>query len=127
MAHFYDRELLETEVFDGEIPEESYTEPEEEAKNRQDGELVFKLTLEDGRTVSCRCGGIFPEEEREYAVLEGKEGEIHIMELSCGEEDEILLLPVESEEIRQRIFYSYISMFERRGDSDDRDQNGKEN
>jgi len=119
MKHFYELDLLENEVFGGELEEADEELPEA---------LLFTLTLEDGREISCPAAGIFMENEKEYVALEMEGEEILIMALSEGEDDSICLLPVEDDAEREAAFQAFLEIIgTERGEEDDGDQDGEEN
>ncbi len=133
MKHFYDRDLLESEIFgdltpepDGEPP--GFDEDLEEAGEEPPADLVFTLTLEDGSQVSCRAAGIFMENDKEYIALEMGGDEIQIMALAQGEDDSIFLLPPEDDAEKEAAFQAFLEIVgTEKGEDYDRDQNGKEN
>lgn len=62
--------------------------------------LELSLELEDGTQLSYKVAGVFVCQEQEYIVLSAEadaEGELSIMKLAQGDNDEIRLLPVEEE------------------------------
>lgn len=122
MKYSHDIESLESEIF-GEDQGGGATEPpavegepssvEDEAPWREEisGPVMMTVTLEDGTEMECRVEGVFLEGEKEYIALETGQGEIQIMELGQGDEDEIQLLPVADEEEQERVVQAFIRLF----------------
>lgn len=77
--------------------------------------LELELTLEDGRTLLCEAAGIFlANEEKQYMALHPKEdteGLIHILEMAEGEDDALLLLPIEDEGEREEAEQTFYRLF----------------
>lgn len=75
--------------------------------------LELSLELEDGTQLAYEVAGVFVCQEQEYIVLSPKsdtEGELSIMKLAQGENDEIRLLPVEEENwqaVQEKFFALY--------------------
>lgn len=149
MKRFYDLDLLESQIFGDTEPEDG--EPAEGWDPSEDGEpaegwdlsedgqepeevrelppedLMITLTLEDGSEVCCRAAGIFIENGKEYIALESGDEEIRIMALSQGEDDSIMVLPVEDDEERESAFRAFLEIVgTERGENDDGDQNREE-
>lgn len=107
MKHLFDTDQLEAAIFSAEEAEASIKpeieEPEvlDEANPEDLPALELTLELADGRSLTYEVIGVFVHEEKEYAALHPKtdtEGEIHLMQLLPGENDEIRLLPIEDDE-----------------------------
>lgn len=98
--------------------------------------VTMTVTLENGTQREYMVAGVFLEGKKEYIALETEEGDIHIMELSEGEEDEVRLLPVEEKEEQERAIEAFHYYFENsapgmenqreREKKDDRDQDREE-
>lgn len=78
--------------------------------------LELELTLEDGRNLVCEVVGVFlVQSGKQYMALHPKEdteGLIHILEMAEGEDDELLLLPIEDEgerEEAEQTFYRLLA------------------
>lgn len=133
MRYSYDTEALEEEIFgssqDEEVAEE-WDEEKGEDLELPDTPVTMTVTLEDGTQMEYTVAGVFLEGEKEYIALENQEGDIHIMELLEGEEDEVRLLPVEEKEEQERAIEAFRYYFEQpemenereREKNDDRDQ-----
>lgn len=138
MAHFYDRESLEEEIFGagqedpvpGEDPESRGAGGEAGSEAYGPGEMAgqaapleLTLTLEDGTSLACRGLAVFLQGEGEYMALETEEGALLIMELRQGEEDSIALSPI-SEEEREAAYEAFLALYntEEKGEYDDGDQ-----
>ena len=127
MRHTYDTEALEAQIF-GSGP--GWTDVEEPDTEEADTE-----ELEDGTQTEYIVAGVFLEGEKEYIALQTREGDIHIMELSEGEEGEAALLPVRDKEEQERAIEAFYYYFEQpqaenpseRENEDDRDQDREEN
>ena len=132
MKRLFETAELEAELFDmNETPEENTEDLElgldeltEESmsilEKFSEGELedfpALELTLElvDGRVLEYELAAVFLHGEKEYAALHPKsdsEGLIHIMELLQGENDEIELKQIESEEEIVAVYDTFYSMF----------------
>lgn len=133
MRYSYDTEALEEEIFGSSREEEAakeWNEEEEEVPELPDTPVTMEVTLEDGTRTEYTVAGVFLEGEKEYIALETEEGDIHIMELSEGEEDEVRLLPVEEKEEQERVIEAFHYYFDQPGTEnegerekeDDRDQ-----
>lgn len=140
MRYSYDTEALEEEIFGNSQDEEAAGEwDEEEGETLEfpdmDTPVTMTVTLEDGTQTEYMVAGVFLEGEKEYIALENQEGDIHIMELSEGEEDEVRLLTVEEEEEQERAIEAFHYYFEQpemenereREKKDDRDQDREKN
>ncbi len=115
MRYSCDLEALESQIFDaGEDGEETQAQlPEEESPWQEDIQepVMMAITLEDGTELECRVEGVFLEGGKEYIALETDQGEIQIMELGQGDEDEILLIPVAGEEEQAQVVQAFIRLF----------------
>lgn len=136
MKHFYDTDLLENEIFGDEPdPDEFGAEQDgefapdsEEPDDAEPADLIFTLTLEDGSEMTCRAECVFLENEKEYIALDMGNDEIQIMELAEGEDDNILLLPLEDDGEREAAFRAFLEiMGTEKGEEYDGDQDGEEN
>ena len=117
MRHTYDTEALEAQIFgsgpgwtDVEEPdtEEADTEELEDAGLAGTADpVIMEVTLEDGTQTEYIVAGVFLEGEKEYIALQTREGDIHIMELSEGEEGEAALLPVRDKEEQERAIEAF--------------------
>lgn len=117
MRFSYDTETLEEQVFGngwGEEKDEDESEEENEVTEFLDTEAPVKMTvtLENGMQVEYTVAGVFLEGEKEYIALETQEGDIHIMELLEGEEDEVRLLPIEEKEEQERAIEAFQYYYE---------------
>lgn len=122
MKYSHDIETLESEIFgedqEAEAPESpdvegepSFGEDETPWREEISDPVMMTVTLEDGTEMECRVEGVFLEGEKEYIALETGQGEIQIMELGQGDEDEIQLLPVADEEEQERVVQAFIRLF----------------
>ena len=145
MRHTYDTEALEAQIFgsgpgwtDVEEPdtEEADTEELEDAGLAGTADpVIMEVTLGDGTQTEYIVAGVFLEGEKEYIALQTREGDIHIMELSEGEEGEAALLPVRDKEEQERAIEAFYYYFEQpqaenpseRENEDDRAQDREEN
>ena len=111
-----DGEFIEEKPNGGFIPEE---------------DLEMELSLEDGSCLSCRIAGVFMEQEKEYIALETHQDHqdmIYIMGLSQGEDDRILLVPLNDREEQERALAAFFQMAEDMADpheSDDEHNDGE--
>lgn len=120
MRDFYDTEALEEQIFgssrEEEVPEEADGEEPEEGEFVElpdtDDPVTMTVTLEDGTETEYMVAGVFLEGEKEYIALETQEGDIHIMELLQGEEDEVRLLPIEEKEEQDRAIEAFHYYYE---------------
>ena len=113
MAKLYETIELEAELFE-EVPKtqegsDDYIESLEDLPA-----LELTLELADGRVLEYELGGVFVHEDKEYAALHPKtdtEGTFHLMELTQGKDDEIMLLPVPGEDWDSvsEAFYKFLS------------------
>lgn len=133
MKFSYDTEALEEEIFGSSRDEgaaEEWDEEEEETLEFPDTPVTVAVTLENGMQTEYTVAGVFLEGEKEYIALETQEGDIHIMELSEGEGDEVRFLTIEEKEEQERVIEAFRYYFERpemenereREKNDDRDQ-----
>ncbi len=134
MARMPDTGLLEKQIFgeamDAEAEQEAYDreagqeEPGEIWEPGEDTPVELELTLEDGSSMACRVAGVFLEQGREYIALEGEDATLHLMGLGQGEEDEILLRPLEEEEEQARVMEAFFQLFgwEEDGPEDPREE-----
>lgn len=83
--------------------------------------LEFTLNLEDGRTLVCEAFGIFAAvyegAERQYIALHPKEdteGLIHLLRMEPGEDDELLLVPMEDDGEQQEAEQAFYRLFGQR-------------
>lgn len=120
MAHFYDRELLEDQVFQDADDDEGFLDDFVPETEEEPEELIFRLHLEDGSELTCRAVAVFLAGEKEYIALEAEENEIHIMELLKGEDDSVVLEVPQEEEERELAWQAFMEIFEEDKD-DDRD------
>ena len=114
MKYSYNTEALEEQVFgngwdEGEEQEEA---GEGEQGENEEAPVTMTVTLENGMQAEYTVAGVFLEGEKEYIALETQEGDIHIMELSEGEEDEVRLLPIEEEEEQKRAIEAFRYYFD---------------
>ena len=101
MAQLFGVEDLEAAVFDEQDQALSVLERMSAGDMDAFPALELTLDLEDGRSLVYETFGVFVHGEKEYVVLcpTGEEqGEIHLMELTAGENDEINLLPIPDED-----------------------------
>lgn len=133
MKFSYDTEALEEEIFGSSRDEEAleeWDEEEEETLEFPDTPVTVAVTLENGMQTEYTVAGVFLEGEKEYIALETQEGDIHIMELSEGEGDEVRFLTIEEKEEQERVIEAFRYYFERpemenereREKNDDRDK-----
>lgn len=116
MGRLYETDDLEALIFSGEEDYVAYEElsDEELQVSAEDlPALEFTLELSDGRILEYEVFGVFICGEKEYVALHPKtdtEGEIHLMELTGDENDDIRLLPVEEDEMDAvtAAFYEYF-------------------
>jgi len=106
MKYSYDTEALEEEVFGN-----GWEEGEEQGED-EEAPVTMTVTLENGTQAEYAVAVVFLEGEKEYIALETQEGDIHIMELSEGEEDEVRLLPIEEKEEQERAIEAFRYYFE---------------
>ena len=106
MRYSYDTEALEEEVFGN-----GWEEGEEQGED-EEAPVTMTVTLENGTQAEYAVAGVFLEGEKEYIALETQEGDIYIMELSEGEEDEVRLLPIEEKEEQERAIEAFRYYFE---------------
>ena len=114
MKYSYNTEALEEQVFgngwdEGEEQEEA---GEGEQGENEEAPVTMTVTLENGTQAEYAVAGVFLEGEKEYIALETQEGDIYIMELSEGEEDEVRLLPIEEKEEQERAIEAFRYYFE---------------
>lgn len=121
MAGMYSTEDLEWQVFsDGletkeDFPASEFLEDFPALENLEDFPVMeFTLALEDGRELTCEAVGIFGNDAAQYIALhpkEDQEGLIHILKMVQGDEDELLLLPVEDDKERMEAESEFYRMF----------------
>lgn len=118
MRYSYDTEALEEEIFgsgreEGEAGESDDEEMEASRLPDTDAPVTMIVTLQNGTQTEYTVAGVFLEGEKEYIALETQEGDIHIMELLEGEEDdEVRLLPVEEKEEQERAIEAFRYYFD---------------
>lgn len=117
MKYSYDTEALEEQVFgnglgEGEAEEKDEEEGEALELPDTDSPVIMTAILENGTQAEYTVAGVFLEGEKEYIALETQEGDIHIMELSEGGENEVRLLPIEEKEEQERAIEAFRYYFE---------------
>lgn len=148
MEHFLGTEFWESQIFgEGNVGEEGAAEGKLAGGFQEDPEGIFlsgepngefieekpnggfipeealemELSLEDGSCLSCRIAGVFMEQEKEYIALETHQDMIYIMGLSQGEDDRILLVPLNDREEQERALAAFFQMAEDMADSRESD------
>lgn len=112
--YYRDIQSLENQVFGEEPGPEEPWEPE-------DGPVMLTAAFGGGEETEYRVDGVFLEGGKEYIALETGDGEILIMELGQGEDDEIRLLPIEDEEEGRQALAAYEYFFDQREDGSSRE------
>ena len=132
MKRLYDTAALEAELFEtdtepaesaedmefdlGHLTEESMMALENCADEEENAFPALELSLElaDGRILEYELAAVFAHKEKEYVGLHPKsdaEGLIHIMRMTQGENDEIVLHQMESEDEIQEVYQVFFDLF----------------
>lgn len=126
-AELFGREIDPDETSDGsEIDLENLTEEaaaflENVSDEEMEGFPALELTLEltDGRKLEYELVAVFLHNETEYVGLHPKsdtQGLIHIMQMSQGENDELVLNQIEDDEELQAVYDTFYNLFEKDND-----------